>query len=398
MPAERIDEELALARLDPENARSPQPFYARIREHAPILRAGSSVTIARHEDVEFALRHPETFSSAMGSIGLGNVRPLIPLQIDPPEHKKYRKLLDPLFAPREVARLEGEVVQLVNELIDGFVGDGECEYNGDVAIPLPCTVFLRLLGLPYEDLDLFLAFKDDIIRPAGSKELDLEKAQAVRDATAQEMYSYFEGVLDDRAKAPRDDLLSGFLDAEVDGTRLTREEILDICFLLLIAGLDTVTDSLDCMMAFLAQHPEHRQQIVDDPTIIPSAVEELLRWETPVPGVARIAARDTELAGCPIHEGDLVGVLIGSANCDDEAFADAQTVDLRRDPNRHLAFGGGVHRCLGSHLARLELRAALAEWHRRIPAYHVSEGVELEYTPALRQIEHLPLVLDEVRG
>jgi cytochrome P450 len=391
-------QELMLERLAPETARNPQPFYARLRDQAPLLRHEGNVTLSRHADVEYAFRHPELFSSVMGAIGLGNVRPLIPLQIDPPEHKKYRQLLDPLFAPREVAQLEADVVGLANELIDRFVGRGECEFNRELAVPLPCTVFLRLLGLPVEDLERFLGFKDDIIRPAGSEELDFEKAQSVRDATAQEMYAYFEVVLDERARAPRDDLLTRFLDAEVEGDRLSREEILDICFLLLIAGLDTVTDSLDCAIAYLAQHPEHRRQLADDPSVVASAVEELLRWETPVPGVARIAARDTELAGCPVKEGDLVSVLIGAANTDEAAFPDAQTVDLTRNPNRHLAFGGGIHRCLGSHLARLELRVTLTEWHRRIPAYHLADGVELEYTPALRQVEHLPLVFDEVRG
>ena len=192
--------------------------------------------------------------------------------------------------------------------------------------------------------------------------------------------------------------MTRFLDVEVDGDRLDRDEILDVCFLFLIAGLDTVTDSLDCFMAYLAQHPAHRQELVDDPGVIPSAVEELLRTESPVPGVARIVAVDAELGGCPLHAGDIVSVIIGAANSDDEAFPDAESVDFRRDPNRHLAFGGGVHRCLGSHLARLELRVALREWHRRIPAYHIEDGVTLEYTPALRQVEHLPIVFDEVRG
>jgi cytochrome P450 len=199
-------------------------------------------------------------------------------------------------------------------------------------------------------------------------------------------------VLDEREADPRDDLLTGFLHASVDGARLTREEILDICFLLLIAGLDTVTDALDCSFAYLAQHPDRRREIVDDPSLIPSAIEELLRWETVVPGVARFAKVDTEIDGCPVHQGDAVSVMLGAANVDESAFPDPFKVDFRRDPNRHLAFGGGVHRCLGSHLARMELRVAFREWHRRIPEYRVAEGAELEYTAGLRQIEHLPLV------
>jgi cytochrome P450 len=327
----------------------------------------------------------------MDAIDLGNVRPLIPLQIDPPAHLKYRKLLDPLFAPREVAKLEGDVAALVNRLIDAFEARGECEFCAEFAVPLPSAVFLRLLGLPYDDLEQFLWMKDGIIRPQGDT---VEEQAAYRRKAGDAIYAYFEAALDERARDPRDDLLSRFLVAEADGERLTREEILDIGFLFLIAGLDTVTDTLECDYAFLAQHPEHRQMIVDDPSIIPSAVEELLRWESPVPGVARIAVQDTQVGGCPVSKGDFVGVVLGAANTDDAEFPDAERVDFRRDPNRHLAFGGGVHRCLGSHLARLELRVALREWHRRIPRYRLKPGAELVYTGGLRSLAELPLVFD----
>ena len=190
----------------------------------------------------------------------------------------------------------------------------------------------------------------------------------------------------------RDDLLSRFLDAEVDGERLSREDILDICFLFLIAGLDTVTSTLDCMFSYLAQHPEPRRLLVEDPSIIPAVMEELLRWETPVMGVARVAVADTELAGCPIHAGDQVMIMLGSANTDEAEFGDADVVRWDREVNRHLAFGGGIHRCLGSHLARQELRIALREWHRRIPEYRVADGHTLVYTPAIRSIDHFPMV------
>lgn len=382
---------LTLERMSGDFSRDPQPYYEKLRQTAPVLATEGSVTLSRHEDVVHALQHPEIFTSDWGEgIGLGNERPLIPLQIDPPQHKEYRKLLDPLFAPREVAKLEADVVALTDELIDEFADRDECEFNGEFAVPLPTTVFLRLLGLPIEDRPLFLRFKDDIIRPAGD---DMEVQGEIRQRTAKEMYAYFEAVLDERAVEPRDDLLSGFLRAEVDGRSLTREEILDICFLFLIAGLDTVTDALDCSFAFLAQHPEHRDQIVADPGVIPHAVEEMLRWETVVPGVARFAKVDTEIGGCPVKAGDAVSVLVGAANCDPAAWDRPFEVDFGRDPNRHLAFGGGVHRCLGSHLARLELRVAMERWHERIPRYRLADGVELEYTPGLRQVEHLPLVL-----
>jgi cytochrome P450 len=189
-------------------------------------------------------------------------------------------------------------------------------------------------------------------------------------------------------------VVSRFLAAEIDGDRLTRDDILDICFLFLIAGLDTVSDSLTCMYAFLATHPEHRREIVENPSCIPNAVEELLRWESPVPsGVPRVATCDTELPnGKTVKEGTAVMVMYGAANVDPDECPDSFHVRFDRDVNRHIAFGAGVHRCLGSHLARRELRVTLREWHRRIPDYWLKPGHEqLEYPPGLRHVKDLTL-------
>ena len=376
--------------LDANMNSCPQPVYAAMRAQAPVVRLDEqSVLLVRHPEVLAALRDAELFSSDMDAVRLGNVRPLIPLQIDPPDHLKFRKLLDPLFSPREVARLEPEVRRLTAELIDGFVGDGRVELNAAFAVPLPCTVFLALLGLPSDDLPTFLRIKDDIIRPPG---MAGPEADRIRRRTADEIYAYFDPVIEARRSEPRGDLISRLLVAEVDGHRLTNEDILDICFLFLIAGLDTVTATLTCSVAYLAQHHDHRDALVADPALVPAAVEELLRWETPVPGVARGCTRDIDLAGERITAGTRVTVLIGSANTDDVEFADAERVDFARDRNRHLAFGGGIHRCLGSHLARLELRVALEELHRRIPDYELAPGAELEYAEGLRSVERLPLL------
>jgi cytochrome P450 len=375
--------------LDANMNACPQPVYAAMREHAPVIRNDErSVLLVQHPDVMAALRDAELFSSDMDAVRLGNVRPLIPLQIDPPDHLKFRKLLDPLFSPREVARLEPEVRRLTNELIDGFVRDGRVELNTAFAVPLPCTVFLALLGLPADDLPTFLRIKDDIIRPPGMAGSD---ADLIRERTAAEIYAYFEPVIEARRREPRDDLISRFVAADVDGHRLTNEDILDICFLFLIAGLDTVTATLTCSVAYLAQHPTHRDALVADLAMVSDAVEELLRWESPVPGVARVCTRDTDFAGEHLAAGTRVTVLLGSANTDEREFPDAERVDFARAGNRHLAFGGGIHRCLGSHLARLELRVALEELHRRIPDYELEPGTELEYAAGLRSVDHLPL-------
>ena len=391
---EPVVDDSPMGAMDPEMAKNPQPMYKELREAMAVMPLDDfGVVLTRKAEIDEALRHPELFSSNIDAVDLQNVRPLIPLQIDPPDHKKYRKLLDPIFAPRAMALLEGQVTELVNDLIDRFIDDGEVDFAAQFSVPFPSQVFLTLLGLPLEEVSLFLKMKDGIIRPhlvVGTQH-GAEESVAYQRETANSIYDYFNTTLDAREIEPQDDLLSQFLEAEVEGEKLTREDILDICFLFLIAGLDTVSATLDCMFGYLVNHPEQRDQIVADPTIIPAVIEELLRWETPVMGVARVALNDTELAGCPIKAGDAVMIMLGSANTDDAEFDDAEVVRFDREVNRHLAFGGGVHRCLGSHLARQELRIALREWHRRIPQYELAEGAELVYTPAIRSIEHFPM-------
>ena len=252
------------------------------------------------------------------------------------------------------------------------------------SVPFPSQVFLTMLGLPMEELPRFLAMKDGIIRPqrrasASRRRIPRPTPTSRRRPTRSTTTSTTCST--SAAPSRQDDLLSQFLEAEVDGDRLSRDDILDICFLFLIAGLDTVSASLDCFFALprrAAGPAPARWSTI--PTLIPRAVEELLRWETPVIGVPRIAAQDTELGGCPINEGEHVMVLLGAANTDEASLPDSDEVQLDREVNRHLAFGGGIHRCLGSHLARLELRVALREWHARIPDYRLTPGTDLQMT------------------
>ena len=371
----------------------PRAIAKELRQQ-PVHRIGEMFTlVTRREHVEEALRGSALFSWNEVPMDLGNIRPLIPLQIDPPKHVKYRRILDPLFAPKKMALLEEEVMSLVDTLIKDFAARGSVDLHTEFAVPLPCTVFLRLMGLPYDDLELFLRLKDDIIRPPG---FTIEDQAPYRKKAGEGVYTYFEKVIAKRKIAQTDDLLAQIMASQVDGERLTDEEVMDICFLFIIAGLDTVTDSLDCFFAYLAQEPEQRKLIVEDESVIPSAVEELLRWESPVPAVPRVATNDVSFSGCPISKGEQVMLLLASANTDDASHPGMDKVDLRRNPNPHLAFGGGVHRCLGSHLARVELRVALREFHRRIPDYSLAPGTVLKYTPGLRSLETLPLVFEPV--
>jgi cytochrome P450 len=345
---------------------------------------------------EYVLRHHEIFSSRV-EMGLGNVRPLIPLNVDPPLHSKYRRLLDPLFSPKRMEGQEEDITRRVVALIEGFIDVGECNFTEDFAEIFPSSVFLGLMGLPEEELRLFLRMRDGILHPEKIDPdalIDPAKRSAVMARTGEEIYEYFGALADQRLKRPADDVMSMFVASEVNGERLSRDDVVDICYLMLIAGLDTVSDSLTCMFAFLAQHPEHRRQISEDPACVPGAVEELLRWESPVPfGVPRVATADTELPnGCPIKQGRAVTVMYGAANVDARQCPEPFEVRFDRDSNRHIAFGGGVHRCLGSHLARRELRVTLTEWHRRIPDYWLKPGHDrLEYPPGLRHVRDLML-------
>jgi cytochrome P450 len=315
--------------------------------------------------------------------------PLIPLSVDPPEHAKYRRMLDPEFSPKKMNALEPEARALVNEIIDRFAGRGECEFHEDFATPLPSTIFLALVGLPQSDLPDFLRWRDDTIRPDAKTP---EEADQKRHAAGHAINEYFKSALEAKRAHPDDRLLSRIVTGEVDGRPLTEREQLGMCHLLLLGGLDTVTATLDCMIVYLARHQDRRQAIVDNPELMDPAIEEMLRHQTPVMMVPRVVAQDFELGGVSMEAGDSATLMIGAANCDGEEFEHSDQVMLDRGANRHLAFGGGPHRCLGSHLARLELRVALEEFHKRIPEYKIADGAEIHFSAGIRQADHLPLV------
>jgi len=396
-PTEAINPETGEANpYLPWVAADPVPFYDVLRDRCPVASMEGMVglgahIVSRYEDVRWVLRNPQIFSSDLVAVDIGQDRPLIPLQIDPPDHATYRRVIDPTLGPREVATMEPEIRRVVGEVMDRFLDRGSVDAHAEFTVPLPCQVFLQICGLPLDELPRYLHWKDEIIRPGGGM-IEPEEAARRRHAAGKELYAYFAGVLEERRANLGDDLISRFLTTETDGRTMTDDEMLDICYLFVLAGLDTVTSTLDCSLAFLAQHPEHRRRLVEHPEDTPAVVEELLRMETPVMQILRVVAQPTELHGVTLNVGDTIIVMLGSANCDPGEFGDdAGTFDAGRETNRHLAFGGGPHRCLGSHLARLELQIALEEWHRRIPDYELEPDAELAYSPGIREIERLPL-------
>jgi cytochrome P450 len=350
---------------------------------------GGAVMVGSRKLVSETLTNADVFSSA-DLVEQGNTRPLIPLGIDPPDHARFRRLLDPMFSVRRMHTQETDIAERVNHFIDAFVDRGSCDFTSEFAELFPASVFLGLMGLPWEELDTLVRLRDGLLHP-GTSDSPPEERTAIQRDTAQEVYRYFDAVLDDRTAAPRDDVLSELIAQRDDVGHLSRDDALSICFVLLTAGLDTVTDSLTCFWAHLARHPESQRQLVADPELIPHAVEELLRWETPVPFVVRWAREERRLGEHVVGAGHHVLVNLSSANLDPANFTEPMDVDLDRRGNPHLAFGAGPHRCLGSHLARRELRIALREWHRRIPEYSLAPGYEVRFRPPLRFVPDLQL-------
>ena len=372
-------------------ATHPHRAFAWLRHNCPVGRSSimgaELVYISRFEDVCWALRHPEHFSSESGHAELGE-QPLIPQQVDPPLHTKYRRLLNPEFVPREIERLAPAVRSLVRDALDGFALRGHCDFHSEFSTPLPAAFFLSLMGLPLADLPTFLRWRDDTVRPDAAAADG--GAAAIRRRTAHEISEYFRGAIAERRANPDDGLLSRLVHSGVDDEPLTESELLGMSHLLLLAGIDTVTASLDCMVTYLATHPDRRRQLVEQPQLLPSAIEELLRWETPVVVVPRVVKQEVAISGWHLSAGDNVILVLGAANGDEAEFGDGE-VDLVRAPNRHVAFGGGHHLCLGAHLARLELRVAFEELHARIPDYRLASGVQVRFSPGIRQADTLPL-------
>jgi len=332
--------------------------------------------VTGYQEIHQVMTDPETFSSYPNNL----VTPVdfgkfIPLELDPPEHTAYRQVLQPLFSPQRMKKLSDDIRGVVNGLIDGFALRGQAEFISEFAHELPSRIFLALMDWPLEDAPLFTEATDVVLfgKPGGTQ----EESDQARIAAGLTVAGYFQKVIEDRRSNPRTDATSTLINTEVelsDGARvLEDQELILMFYLLLMGGLHTVQGSLAWAIMHLVDNPAQRDLIIADPAVIPKAVEEILRIEAAV-AAGRRATRDVELGGVSIAEGDQLLLMLCSANRDPDAFAHPANFDINRSPNRHLSFGAGVHRCLGSHLGRIELTIALEELHRRIPDYQLVES------------------------
>lgn len=364
--------------------------WQQLREHGDVVVGREQVVVTSAAAVDFVAKRPELFSSARAFNRVGSPVPMVPIAIDPPDHTRFRRLLDPFFSPRRMAEREPELRRQAGELIDAIKERGECEFLADVAVPFPSQVFLTLFGLPLEDRDRLIQWKNSILEftdPASGEPTPEVLAHGL------ELYTYLtEHIAARRANPEGDDLLSQLITLNDEGG-LTDPEILGLCFLFVLAGLDTVTSALGFSFARLATDPELRHKITADYSLIPYFIEEQLRVDSPVPFAPRVATEDVEVAGCPVAKDTNVLISLGCANRDPGQYPDPETVHLDKQPP-HFAFGRGPHRCLGSHLARLELRLILEEWHNRIPDYTLAEDAEPKapWPHATMGLDAVPLV------
>jgi cytochrome P450 len=385
---------------DPAIAADPYAVYGQLRERCPVgytERRGGYYYVADYESVRTVFRSPELFSNAQVKLPFIDEAPEIPLQLDGPLHATWRTILDPLFS---MSRMEGYRAAIEAEaagLMDAAVAAGQCDFASMFTIPFPSRIFCRIMGLPAASLDEYLNLQRDITNVAATVRTHADDRAAALESynrARQAVHEIFVGLKAQRRRdGLRDDVVSGLLAAEIDGRHLTDDEFHNVCVLMFSAGLETVTATLGNFFWYLAEHQDHWQALVADPTLIPKAVEELIRYESVV-ATGRVVSQPTELAGQALCPGDRLMLITGSAGRDSAVFVAPDEVDFARTPNRHLAFGAGPHRCLGSHLARMELRVALEQAVRRMPRFTLTPGARVVRTLGqIKAFDVLPLTI-----
>jgi cytochrome P450 len=342
-----------------EVRRNPYPVYERLRRECPVLYAPPPFDgwlIFDYDGVKRALNDHEAFSSKVPAPRNWFIF------LDPPVHSKLRALISKAFTPRMVANLEPRIRELSRQLL--AQAGHEMELATEFSVPLPMKVIAGMIGIPESDWQRFKTWSDSIMKLSYARQGGTEAEQSVKEfgATTLEMNDYLTGMIAERRSAPKDDLLTRLIEAEVDGERLKQEEILGFFQLLVVAGQETTTNLINNALLCFLEHPAALEKVRANPGLLPSAIEEVLRYRAPLQWVMRAPRRDIEMSGQKIPAGKLTLPVIGSANRDPKVFAHAEQFDITRDPNPHVAFGHGIHSCLGAALARMEARIALTEF------------------------------------
>lgn len=379
---------------DPDFYRAePHPAYQKLRNEAPVYwhEEGGFWALAKYVDVRFVSIHPELFTSTQGIMipDEGAITPdTLDLMIftDPPRHRNLRTVMKTRFTPGYVARLEPRIREIARQLVDGIARGRVIDFADEIAAPLPTVVIAELIGAPPEDWERFRAWSDAVI---GYDDPDSPLRQ---DEAQAALHEYFSSLIEDRRHEPRDDLLSSLLACEMDGKKLSWDDVYNFCWLLLIAGNETTRNLIALGTRALLTHPDQLQKLVDDPALIRGAVEEMLRWGNPVTHMARTATQDVEIRGQKILAGQRVVMLYGSANRDEEIFGpNAETFDVSRHPNPHIQFGFGEHVCIGAALARLEARVMFEELVPSLASAALAGEVTRVRATMVPGVRHMPV-------
>jgi cytochrome P450 len=403
------DPVLGLANLlRPEVLADPYPFYAQLRSYDPVHWDGEFWVLTRHTDVMAALHDPRLSAAGMGwdvsdppdgqrEVLTSMFRSLSRWMgfLDPPDHTRLRGLVHREFTPRVIEAPRPHTQQIVDHVLETVREAGSMDVIRDLASPLPVIVIAEMLGLPIEDRERLKRWSDDLARFVGQFDFPREQLpQLVRSLV--DLMAYLRGVVAERRR-PGNDLISGLLTAEETGDGLDEDELLANCVLLLFAGHETTTDLIGNGLAALLRHPVQLEKLRADPSLIGGAVEELLRYDCPAQLTVRVARDAVEIGGKRITEGQSVILMLGAANRDPAQFPEPDRLEITRQENQHLAFGYGIHFCLGAALARLEGQIAIGTVLRRLPAIHLATDT-LEWRPsqALRGLRSLPVVFNRL--
>jgi cytochrome P450 len=406
MGVERLTSGVAWDPITSGALADPYPMYARLRERDPVhySRLLSGHVLSRYDDVLAVLKDPR-FSADESRlpnhdemraklIRQGVLReddPDTPMMLrsDPPTHTRLRTLVNKSFTPAAIRKLMPRIDQVVAEHVEKIASRGEMDLMADFAIPVPVVVIAEMLGIPTEDRDRFRHWSDEVVRNFGISSLEDARASA---QAIRELRAYFESLAEERRRDPKDDLLSALLQAEEEGDRLSWDEVVGTLVLLLIAGNETTTNLIGNGMLALLRHPEQLEALSADPSLTENAVEEMLRYDGPVQATSRIPLEDVELGGTTIPALSEVIVLIGAANRDPAHFDRPDEFDIRRPEIRHLAFGFGIHFCLGSHLARYEGRKAIRALVDHFPGMKLAtDRLQYRNNSILRGVKSLPV-------